>query len=174
MEAPLPLRVRQRIRMVKMFVHNSIESLCLNFRFARSAERKQNWLPCSSNSIWGWSKTVFWTGLVDEACPELRPTGAEVDDAWSAGVAEYNGIAKEKTECGFGITSNISAPTSESLRRPTYAWADLSLWQPWTRFQSRGWQYPKDPQDTDFYFGELKLEVILSMIRHEHMGIANL
>lgn len=38
--------------------HNSIVSLALNFLFDRSAERKQNWFPYRSNSMYGLSSTV--------------------------------------------------------------------------------------------------------------------
>lgn len=38
--------------------YSSIVSLCLNLRLARSAERKQNWLPKRSISMRGRSRTV--------------------------------------------------------------------------------------------------------------------
>ena len=58
--------------------YSSIVSLCLNLRLARSAALKQNWLPKSSNSIRGKSRTVCVACSPDVMFPDA-PATSRVD-----------------------------------------------------------------------------------------------
>jgi hypothetical protein len=77
--------------------YNSTVSLCLNFRDARSAERKRNWFPCNSNSRWGRLLTV-----------PIPPSSIVAR-------LEYSGTPNTNTEFCFGRTRNrISSRTKEA------------------------------------------------------------
>lgn len=83
------------------FIQSSTVSLCLNLRPARSAERKRNWFPWSSNSRWGRCRTVVF-----------GTSGSGVGSGWfcvyETGRVEYNGTAKENIEFSFGMTGVCS------------------------------------------------------------------
>src|SRR6267154_6548210 len=78
------LHTRQRKldeRMIPAILyHSSMVSLCLNFRPARSAARKQNWFPYSSNSMCGPSSTV----LVPPVSSPPTPASASASTSASA------------------------------------------------------------------------------------------
>ena len=67
-------------------LYNSMVSLCLNLRLARSAERKQNWFPKSSSSILGRSRTVRFPLSADVMSPCVSATlGVVAVDSFEAG-----------------------------------------------------------------------------------------
>jgi len=77
-------------------------SLCLNFRPARSADRKQNWLPYSSISICGPSRTVAARCESPSPLPLFVPKF--VPESPPASSVLYKGTANAKTDPCFGKT----------------------------------------------------------------------
>jgi hypothetical protein len=115
-------KLNERVIPAYYLHHSSMVSLCLNFRPARSAARKQNWLPYSSNSMCGPSSTVRVSGVssppasasaasrpfVPEFVPEPVAAGADAEaerDGDSDSIL-YRGTAKAKTDPCFGSTVN--------------------------------------------------------------------
>jgi len=73
----------------------------LNLRPARSAERKRNWFPYSSNSMCGTSSTVRGKASSDGAVGRGRGVSA----VWSSESVEYRGMDRMNIEFCFGKTT---------------------------------------------------------------------
>lgn len=97
-----PITSDANLERMKSTIQSSMVSFGLNLRPARSADRNRNWLPYSSNSMWGLSRTVV---LV--ASEMVLSSRGVVEDGFvntEDGRVEYAGTANAKMEFCLGST----------------------------------------------------------------------